>query len=88
MSYHIICAAANTPEELKKKADFICDEADARPVLQRAIDEALRLGVNCVLLPGTYEINSCGERSKNGAICFYNPEPEQQFYSQNKSRYQ
>lgn len=87
MSYHIICAAANTPKELKKKADLICDEADARPVLQRAIDEALRLGVNCVLLPGTYEINSCGERSKNGAICFYNPEPEQRFYSQNKSRY-
>lgn len=87
MFYNIICASATTPTELKKKADFICDEADARPILQRAIDKASLLGVNCVLLPGTYEINSCGERSKNGAICFYNSEPEQRFYSQNKSHY-
>lgn len=87
MSYNIICAASDTPEELKKKADFICDSTDARPVLQSAIDEASRLGVNCILLQGTYEINSCGKYSKNGAICFYNSEPEQRFYSQNKAHY-
>ena len=30
MFYNIICASATTPTELKKKADFICDEADAQ----------------------------------------------------------
>lgn len=70
--FNICCASSNTLEELKKHADFICDPQDARPVLQKAIDEAERLGVSCILLPGIYEINSCGERSKKGAICFYN----------------
>lgn len=37
MSYHIYCAASNTIDELKQKADFICDETDARPILQKAI---------------------------------------------------
>ena len=86
MSIDIICAASDTPEQLKREATFVCDEADARPVLQLAIDEADRLGVNCVLLRGTYIINSHGERSPKGAICFYNPEPQAYFYSQNKAR--
>lgn len=85
--YNIICAAYDTPEELKRKADYICDETDARPVMQKAIDEADRLDVSCILLRGTYVINSCGERSKKGAICFYNPEGKMRFYSQNKARY-
>ena len=87
MMYNIICAAADTPEELKRKADFICDAEDARPILQRAIDEADRLDVSCVLLRGTYSINSRGERSSKGAICFYNPEEKKRFYSQNRARY-
>ena len=45
MSYRILCAASDTPMPLKQKADFICEENDARPVLQAAIDEADRLGV-------------------------------------------
>lgn len=85
--YNIICAAANTPEELKRKADFVCDEADARPALQKVIDEADRLGVNCVLLRGIYTINSRGERSPRGSVCFYNPEPGKKYYCQIKSRY-
>ena len=84
--FHIICAASDTPEELKRKADFICDEADARPTLQQAIDEADRLDVACVLMRGTYTINSRGERSPKGAICFYNPEPARRWYAQNKTR--
>ena len=80
MSYHIYCASNNTIDELKRKADFICDAEDARPVLQKAIDEADRLGVSCVLFPGTYEINSCGEHSARGAICFHNPEPAALLY--------
>lgn len=87
MSFNIVCAASNSPDKLKIKADYICDEGDARPVLQEAIDEAYRLGVSCVLLQGTYCINSHGTRSQKGAICFYNPEPEQKFYSQNEARY-
>lgn len=87
MNYNIICAAYDTPEKLKLKADYICDAADARPTLQKAIDEADELGVSCVLLRGTYVINSHGERSKRGGICFYNPEPAQKYYSQNKARY-
>ena len=67
MSYKIICASSNTAEELKIKADYICDEADARPVLQQAIDRSISLGVPCILLPGTYEINSSGTRSPKGA---------------------
>ena len=82
----VICAAYDTPEALKKIADFICDEADARPVLQQAIDEADALGVDCVLLRGTYVVNSRGERSPRGAICFFNPEPPQRYYGQNKAR--
>ena len=80
MSYHIYCAASNTAEELKRKADFVCDEADARPMLQKAIDEADRLGLSCVLFPGIYEINSHSERSERGAICFYNPAPAELLY--------
>lgn len=80
MSYHIYCASSNTIDELKQKADFICDETDARPILQKAIDEADRLGVSCVLFPGIYEINSCGERSTKGAICFHNPTPAELLY--------
>ena len=87
MSFNIVCAASNSPDKLKINADYICGEDDARPVLQEAIDEAYRLGVSCVLLRGTYCINSHGTRSQNGAICFYNPEPEQRFYSQNKAHY-
>ncbi len=85
--YNIICATFDTPEELKCKADYICDEVDARPILQRAIDEADRLDVSCILLRGTYIINSHGERSPKGAICFYNPEEPKRFYGQNKARY-
>jgi hypothetical protein len=80
MSYKIICASSNTAEELKIKADYICDESDARPVLQEAIDRAIALGVPCVLLPGTYEINSAGTHSQKGAICFYNPAPASFLY--------
>lgn len=85
--FQVLCAAWDTPEKLKKNADYICDENDARPVMQQAIDEADRLGVRCVLLRGTYVINSAGERSKKGAICFYNPEEGKRFYSQNRARY-
>ena len=85
--YNIVCAAYDTPEKLKSKADYICDEADARPTLQKAIDEADELDVSCVLLRGTYVINSHGERSDRGGICFWNPEPEGKYYSQNKARY-
>ena len=87
MSYQILCAASDTPDALKQKADFICDEADARPILQQAIDEADRLGVSCVLMNGTYRINSTSPRSTRGGICFYNNSPEQKFYSQNNAHY-
>lgn len=76
MPYRIYCAANNTPDELKKKADFICDTIDARPTIQKAVNKADELGVSCVLFPGTYEINSCGEDSPKGAICFRNPYPK------------
>ncbi|MBE7030451.1 MAG: hypothetical protein E7409_03365 [Ruminococcaceae bacterium] len=85
--FQIYCAAFDSPEELKRKADFICDEKDARPTLQEAIDKADELNVSCVLAKGTYIINSRGERSPRGAICFYNPEPAKRFYAQNCARY-
>ena len=88
MSLGILCAAYDTPEEMKDRADFVCDEHDARPILQEAIDKAYRLGLSCILLRGTYPINSCGERSRKGAICFYNTEEPKRFYSQNKASYQ
>lgn len=85
----IICAAFDTAEELKKKADYICDKADARPALQKAIDEAERLGVCCTLLPGHYEINSCSEISPKGALCFKNhTEQFGKYYQHNKLQYQ
>ena len=87
MEFNIICAAYDTPEELKRKADFVCDEKDARPTLQKAIDKADSLDVSCILLRGTYTINSHGERSRRGGICFFNPEKEQRYYSENKARY-
>lgn len=85
--FQILCAAFDSPQELKNKADFICDEKDARPILQAAIDKADALNVSCVLAKGTYTINSRGKRSPKGAICFYNPEPKERFYAQNKARY-
>ncbi len=85
--YDIICASYDTPEKLKKEADYICDADDARPVLQQAIDEADALNVNCVLLRGTYVIASHGERSPHGGICFWNPEEKGRYYLQNRARY-
>ena len=55
---NIICAASDTPDDLKACATFVCGEVDARPILQKAIDEASRLRVKCILLKGTYCINS------------------------------
>ena len=81
-AHDVVVAADDTPDELKSGAVYVCDAADARPVLQKAIDEALRLGVKCVLLGGTYCINSRGERSRKGAICFWNPEKPERFYGQ------
>ena len=46
MDINIIVAAYDTPEKIKAKADYVCDEADARPTLQKAIDEADELGVS------------------------------------------
>lgn len=86
-AHDIVVAADDTPGELKSGAAYVCDAYDARPVLQKAIDEAHRLGVKCVLLGGTYCINSRGERSRKGAICFWNPERPERFYGQMKGAY-
>lgn len=86
MNTYIVCASYDTPLKLRSQADYVCPEEDARPVLQAAIDEADSLGVKCVLLKGTYIINSRSERSKNGAVCFYNPE-ESKFLYRNTARY-
>lgn len=88
MDYNIIVAAYDTPERLKATADYVCDGADARPILQKAIDEADSLDVSCVLLRGTYVINSCSERTDKGAICFYNPETKGEKWWESKARYQ
>jgi len=89
MNINIIVAASDTPEELKRKADFVCNAADARPVLQEAIDKADSLDVSCVLLRGNYVINSRSERSPNGAVCFYNPEVKSEvWWASGGARYQ
>jgi len=36
----IVCAASDSPTELKVKADFVCDAHEARPTLQKALDES------------------------------------------------
>ena len=72
--FDVVVAASDTPEALKRHASHVCPEGDARPTLQRAIDEAGVLDVKCVLLPGTYRVDSRGERSPRGAICFWNPD--------------
>ena len=87
MDINIICAAYDTPEELKRKADFVCDGKDARPTLQEAVDKAYALDVSCMLLPGTYVINSHGERSRRGGICFYNPGEPHKYCIQERVRY-
>ena len=71
----IICAASDTPDELKSSARYLCPAADARETLQSAIDEAGRLGVRCVLLKGTYVINSRGTKNPHGGIVFFNELP-------------
>ncbi len=82
---NIVCAASDTPEELKTIARYVCPAEDARETLQRAIDEAGRLGVKCVLLKGTYVINSRGERNPHGGIVFYNELPSTgKYYAQNQ----
>lgn len=87
MTPQVICAAWDTPKELMACARYVCPSNDARPVLQRAIDEAGRLGVKCVLLSGTYIIDSRSEISKRGALCFWNPEPCQKFYMHENPRF-
>lgn len=69
-SCDIICAASDSPRELREKASYICGAEDARPVLQQAINEAARLRVKCILLAGHYLIDSVGEESPNGALSF------------------
>ena len=66
----VVCAASDTPPELVSQAQYRCPAHDARKVLQTALDEASRLRVRCVLLKGTYVINSRSERSRHGALCF------------------
>lgn len=55
----VVCAAWNTPKELVLRARYVCPSNDARPVLQKAIDEVYDLGVRCVLLKGDYEGRAC-----------------------------
>lgn len=83
----ITVAAEDTPLGLKRHADYICDAKDARPILQKAIDQSYRLGVRCLLLGGTYNINSRGDRNKKGVICFGNPEKSERFYGQMRGAY-
>lgn len=64
----VVCAASDTKEPLKQYAKYVCDAADARPKLQAAINEASRLGVRCLLLPGRYVINSRSDVSPKGAL--------------------
>lgn len=85
--WDIVLAASDTPEALKRHAREVCPEGDARPALQRAIDEAGALNVRCVLLPGTYRIDSRGERSPKGALCFWNDRPEERWYSHEMPRF-
>ena len=84
---NVVCAASDTPDELKKCATFVCDADDARPVLQHAIDEAGRLSVKCLLLKGTYCINSRGEHNPAGGIVFYNSSSDMPVYAHNKACY-
>ena len=67
----VVCAASDTKDALKRHAKYVCDAADARPKLQAAINEAARLGVRCLLLPGKYVINSRSDVSPKGAL--YSP---------------
>ena len=83
--FDIVCAASDTPEVLKASAQYICPAADARETLQNAIDEAGRLGVRCILLKGTYIINSRGTKNPHGGIVFYNElPPTGSSYAQNQ----
>lgn len=70
----VVCAAEDTPAELKAGATYVCPADDARPMLQQALDRSARLQVKCRLLPGTYVVNSRGEHSPKGGLCFPNLE--------------
>lgn len=85
---NIICAASDTPDELKACATFVCGEVDARPILQKAIDEASRLRVKCILLKGTYCINSRGENNPCGGVVFYSHSPKRGGYAHNQGCFQ
>ena len=86
--YEVVCAASDTPEALKGCAKYVCPADDARETLQKALDEAGRLGVKCVLLKGTYVIDSRGKTSPKGAVFFRSGDGEEHlFYAQNKSHF-
>lgn len=86
--YEVVCAASDTPEALKGCAKYVCPADDARETLQKALDEAGRLGVKCVLLKGTYVIDSRGKTSPKGAVFFRSGDGEEhRFYAQNKSHF-
>ena len=83
----VVCAASDTKDALKRHAKYVCDAADARPKLQAAINEAARLGVRCLLLKGTYVLDSRGEMSPKGCLYFPNRTPEGKVYAHNGSQF-
>ena len=83
----VVCAAWNTPRELVSRARYVCPSNDARPVLQKAIDEAYDLGVRCVLLKGTYVLDSRGESSPRGCLRFPNRAVKGRVYAHNASQF-
>lgn len=83
----VVCAAWDTPQELVARARYVCPSNDARPMLQQAIDEACDLGVRCLLLKGTYVLDSRGETSPKGCLSFPNRTPAGKVYAHNGSQF-
>lgn len=53
---YVVVAASDTPDFLKKSADYICDGTDDQVEIQQAINELASSGGTVVLLPGEYNI--------------------------------
>lgn len=86
-SYDVLCAAYDSPSQLKAKAKYVCPADDARETLQKGINEAAELGVRCVLAKGTYVIDSRGTLSRRGGLYFPNFAKSEKVYAHQAAHY-
>ena len=82
----VYVAASNSTEEVKRNADFVCENKHDERVLQKAIDTCIKKNKNLYLFNGIYRIDGFydfGDGGPHAAICFPRSHREFIFKGQN-----